>query len=124
MADTKLTLDGYANIARTQIYAGKGTKIDVNYTLDTNEYGPMHTRALSDTETPIYGKGTGVVNGEHIDTTTPAGGDYDINGDPKTPGTGRVKSLLVNEYKQNTKEYPSKQQLDLDSYALKGQFAI
>ena len=61
----------------------------------SNKYSATHTRALSDTKTPIQGKGTGVFL---EDTTTKGGGDYDINGNPEYPGSGRIKNKAINEY--------------------------
>lgn len=58
-----------------------------------NNYSPTHTKALSDQETPIKGKGTGT----YLDTQN-GGGQYDINGNPLHPGSGRVKNVAVNKY--------------------------
>ena len=52
---------------------------------NSNNYGATHTRALSDTLTPVYGKGTGVF----LDTYN-GGGDFDINGNPAAGGSGRL----------------------------------
>ena len=58
----------------------------------TNNYGVLHTRALSDTTTPIYGKGTGLF----LDTLN-GGGDYDINGNQiNFPGSGRLNAIGIN----------------------------
>ena len=58
----------------------------------TDNYGVLHTRALSDTTTPIYGKGTGIF----LDTAN-GGGDYDINGNQTNyPGSGRLNAIGIN----------------------------
>ena len=57
----------------------------------TDNYSVLHTRALSDTTTPIYGKGTGIF----LDTTH-GGGDYDINGNVNYAGSGRLNAILIN----------------------------
>jgi hypothetical protein len=57
----------------------------------TNNYGVLHTRALSDTTTPIYGKGTG----KFLDTAN-GGGDYDINGSINYAGSGRLNAISIN----------------------------
>jgi hypothetical protein len=66
-----------------------------NWTTPTNttdNYGVLHTRALSDTTTPIYGKGTGIF----LDTAN-GGGDYDINGNQTNyPGSGRLNAIGIN----------------------------
>lgn len=59
----------------------------------SNNYSALHTRALSDQTTPINGKGTGIF----MDTDN-GGGSLDIYGDPAIAGSGRLNSLLVNEY--------------------------
>ena len=65
-------------------------------------YSATHTRALSDTETPNYGKGTGVF----MDTSA-GGSSIDINGSPEAPGSGRIKNVATNEYnKDNDYETP------------------
>lgn len=58
---------------------------------NSNNYGATHTRALSDTLTPIYGKGTGVF----LDTYN-GGGDFDINGNPAAGGSGRLAAYANN----------------------------
>jgi len=63
---------------------------------DGHKYGPTHTRALSDNETPIQGKGTGIF----LDTYN-GGGDLDINGNPEVVGSGRIKNKSMNEYNEN-----------------------
>ena len=57
----------------------------------TDNYSVLHTRALSDTTTPVYGKGTGVF----LDTTN-GGGEYDINGNPSILGSGRNNAIIIN----------------------------
>jgi hypothetical protein len=58
---------------------------------NSNNYGATHTRALSDTLTPVYGKGTGVF----LDTYN-GGGDFDINGNPAAGGSGRLAAYANN----------------------------
>jgi hypothetical protein len=60
-----------------------------------SEYSSTHSRALSDEETPIHGKGTGA----EFDVNN-GGGMYDIKGDGKTPGSGREGNLKFNQYKK------------------------
>lgn len=62
----------------------------------SNQYSPTHTRALSDTATPIYGKGTG----GFLDTENySAGGEYDKNGNPAILGSGRNNAITQNQAK-------------------------
>lgn len=58
---------------------------------DANNYSSKHTRALSDQETPLYGKGTGIF----LDTYN-GGGDIDINGNPTYGGSGRIAAFANN----------------------------
>ena len=74
------------------------TKNTYNSVDDANNYGPTHSRALSDQSTPIAGKGTGIF----LDTYN-GGGDFDINGNPNMPGSGRIKNKAFNEYNENKK---------------------
>jgi hypothetical protein len=61
-----------------------------------NEYSVTHTRAMADTKTPIYGKGTG----QFLDTENyKAGGEIDINGNPSINGSGRQNALILNTAK-------------------------
>jgi hypothetical protein len=60
-----------------------------------NEYTATHTRALSDTTTPIYGKGSG----QFLDIFNygGVGGDWDINGNQaNSVGSGRNPEILLN----------------------------
>lgn len=60
-----------------------------------NEYSATHTRALSDTTTPIYGKGSGQFL--DIDNYTGVGGDWDINGNTSVSvGSGRNPQMSLN----------------------------
>lgn len=60
-----------------------------------NEYTATHTRALSDTTTPIYGKGSGGFL--DIDNYASVGGDFDINGNNTLYiGSGRNPQLTMN----------------------------
>ena len=62
-------------------------------TAPANGYSETHTRALSDTITPDFGKGTGV----SMDTTN-GGSDIDINGNPLISKSGRVGNTVINQY--------------------------
>jgi len=66
---------------------------------DSDKYSATHTRALSDSTTPVQGKGTGI----YMDTYN-GGGDLDINGNPEIVGSGRVKNKAMNAYNEN-KQY-------------------
>jgi hypothetical protein len=59
-----------------------------------NEYSPTHTRALSDSTTPVYGKGSGGFL--DIDNYGGVGGDFDINGNSSYAGSGRNPELSLN----------------------------
>lgn len=73
-----------------------------NNAADSNNYSATHTRALSDSETPVAGKGTGVF----LDTYN-GGGSLDINGNPAAAGSGRIKNVAVNQYNgNNTYQHP------------------
>ena len=56
-----------------------------------NNYTATHTRALSDQQTPVYGKGTGVF----LDTYN-GGGSFDLNGAPNAAGSGRLAAYANN----------------------------
>jgi hypothetical protein len=58
---------------------------------NSNSYTVTHTRALSDNETPVYGKGTGIF----LDIFN-GGGYDDINGVPKWAGSGRLAAYTNN----------------------------
>jgi hypothetical protein len=61
----------------------------------SNQYGATHTRALSDTNTPIYGKGSG----QFLDIYNygGVGGDWDIHGNQaNSVGSGRNPELILN----------------------------
>ena len=59
-----------------------------------DQYSPTHTRALSDTITPIYGKGTG----GFLDTGNyNAGGEFDRYGNPTIMGSGRNNAIIQNQ---------------------------
>jgi hypothetical protein len=90
MAKTKLEI--IANEARMNL------KVRNTFTgnSESEQYSRTHTRAVSDEETPIRGKGTG----KELDTR--AGGDsYDINGHASVPGSGRNGNIRVNLYNEN-----------------------
>ena len=60
-----------------------------------NNYTATHTRALSDTTTPIYGKGSGQYL--DIDNYGGVGGDWDINGNQiNSVGSGRNPAMGLN----------------------------
>ena len=69
---------------------------------DSNNYSATHTRALSDSETLVAGKGTGVF----LDTYN-GGGSLDVNGNPAAAGSGRLQNVAVNQYNGiSTYQYP------------------
>lgn len=59
-----------------------------------NNYSATHTRAIADSKTPVYGKGTGIF----LDTYN-GGGDYDVNGNPSIAGSGRLAAFANNSSK-------------------------
>jgi hypothetical protein len=59
---------------------------------DANGYSATHTKALSDQETPIKGKGTGV----YLDTYN-GGGELDVLGNPNYAGSGRLAAIAYNQ---------------------------
>jgi hypothetical protein len=81
-----------AAIAQRNILIPQNT---YNNAAAANEYGATHTRALSDTITPIYGKGSG----QFLDIFNygGVGGDLDINGNPAySIGSGRNPEIILN----------------------------
>jgi hypothetical protein len=58
-----------------------------------NSYNSKHTRAMSDDETPNFGKGTG----EFMDTKN-GGSAIDVKGNPAIPKSGREGNLKLNHY--------------------------
>lgn len=60
---------------------------------DGKGYSTTHTRAMSDAETPVNGKGTG----KYMDTDN-GGGSLDINGVPGELHSGRTSNIAMNEY--------------------------
>ena len=109
MAGTnKKTLQDYAIEKRGELSAK-----NIYNEIEGSDYTAQHTRALSDSKTPIQGKGTGIF----LDVTN-GGGDYDINGNPIIVGSGRIKNLGVNEY-GDSKPYKAP-----DTSANKGQVII
>jgi hypothetical protein len=60
---------------------------------DGKKYGETHPNALSDGDNK--GKGTGG-NADQLNTNS-GGGDWDINGNPTEPGTGRNALIARNE---------------------------
>lgn len=80
---------------------------------DSNKYSATHTRALSDQQTPVNGKGTGVF----LDTYN-GGGSMDINGNPNAAGSGRLQNKAFNQYNENNQyQHP-------DTSANEGQFSF
>lgn len=66
-----------------------------NSVAPANQYSPTHTRALSDSTTPIYGKGSGGFL--DIDNYSGVGGDWDIHGNQSNSvGSGRVPAFALN----------------------------
>jgi hypothetical protein len=60
-----------------------------------NNYTATHTRAVSDSTTPIYGKGSGQFL--DIDNYGGVGGDWDINGNQlNSAGSGRMPAFALN----------------------------
>ena len=108
MKNNKKTLQDYAIEAR-DILESKNIYTDI----EGMQYNSQHTRALSDTETPIQGKGTGV----YLDVTN-GGGSLDIYGNTTIVGSGRIKNLAINEY-GNDNPYTAP-----DTSANKGQVII
>lgn len=99
MADNKQTkLEEVAISQRASLT----TKNVYNSSDPSKNYTAKHTRALSDDETPIQGKGTGVF----LDTNN-GGGSYDIYGNPAIPGSGRKAGMSSNKYDgENTYKAP------------------
>jgi hypothetical protein len=66
-----------------------------NNAASANEYTATHTRAISDTTTPIYGKGSG--NFLDITNYQGVGGDWDVNGNQvNSVGSGRNPAFGLN----------------------------
>jgi hypothetical protein len=77
----------------------RGTLIPFNFynnVANGNGYSATHTRAKSDTETPVAGKGTG----SYMDTSN-GGGSLDVYGSSLAVGSGRLGNLTFNHYNQN-----------------------
>jgi hypothetical protein len=83
-------LESLAIVARKKTLANN----TYNNASPSNEYSATNTRALSDTKTPINGKGSG--NFLDIDNYSGVGGDLDINGNPTIFGSGRNSALINN----------------------------
>lgn len=62
----------------------------------SNNYGVNHTRAKSDSLTPVQGKGTGV----YMDTYN-GGGSIDVYGSSLYIGSGRIGNITFNQYNTN-----------------------
>ena len=66
-----------------------------NNAAQANQYTATHSRAISDTTTPIYGKGSGQFL--DIDNYAGVGGDWDINGNQANAvGSGRNPAMGLN----------------------------
>jgi hypothetical protein len=65
-----------------------------NYYADANKYSAIHTRALSDQTTPVYGKGSG----EFLDINNydGVGGQFDVIGTQTQAGSGRNQQITLN----------------------------
>ena len=77
--------------------AARATLIPINTynnVATSNEYTATHTRALSDSLTPKYGKGSGGFL--DIDNYGGVGGTFDINGNSIYAGSGRNPELALN----------------------------
>lgn len=83
-------LEAAAIIARANLIP----KNIYNNESNSNQYGDTHTRALSDTTTPVNGKGSG--NYLDIENYKGVGGVFDIFGNATNPGSGREPSLSLN----------------------------
>ena len=70
---------------------------------DGKRYKGTHPNALSDGDNK--GKGTGG-NADQLNTTS-GGGDWDINGNPAEPGTGRNALIARNESKYGSTTGPN-----------------
>lgn len=78
---------------------------------NSNNYTSTHTRALSDSQTPEYGKGnpndssidSGALGNGFYDINGAVGGSYDINGSPQIAGSGRIANVVTNPYNFNQK---------------------
>lgn len=66
-----------------------------NNAASPNEYNATHTRALSDTSTPIYGKGSGLFL--DINNYGGVGGEWDVQGNQlNSVGSGRNPQITLN----------------------------
>lgn len=83
-------LEAAAIIARASLIP-KNTYNDVD---NSTRYGDTHTRALSDTTTPVNGKGSGGFL--DIENYKGVGGSLDIFGNPENKGGGRDPLLTLN----------------------------
>lgn len=84
-------LEVYAIQARAQLLPANV----YNNNAPANEYTATHTRAISDSLTPVQGKGSG--NFLDIDNYAGVGGDFDINGNQAiSAGSGRNPELTLN----------------------------
>jgi hypothetical protein len=81
-----------AAITQRNILIPKNTYNNVSV---SNNYGATHTRAVSDTTTPIHGKGSG----QFLDIFNygGVGGEWDVNGNQANSiGSGRNPELTLN----------------------------
>ena len=76
---------------------------------NSNNYTATHTRALSDSQTPVHGKGnpndgsieSSALGGGYYNISGPVGGSYDINGSPSMVGSGRIGNVTKNSFNFN-----------------------
>ncbi len=76
---------------------------------NSNNYAATHTKALSDSQTPVHGKGNpndssidnGALGGGFYNISGALGGSYDINGNPAIVGSGRIANVTKNGYNFN-----------------------
>ena len=80
-------LEQAAIVARNTLIAING----YDNAADANNYTATHTKALSDQQTPVKGKGTGVF----LDTYN-GGGSLDIYGSSNAAGSGRLAAFANN----------------------------
>ena len=85
-------LEEAAIAARQQLI----TSNSFNNFANENNYSATHTKAMSDEETPIHGKGTGI----NFDTYN-GGGYNDIYGVANAAGSGRIANLATNQFSPN-----------------------
>ncbi len=99
MAEDKQSKLEKIAIDQRQSQLTKNTYTDAD---PSKNYTGKHTRALSDDETPVNGKGTGVF----MDTNN-GGSSVDIYGNMQFAGSGRKAALASNKFDpENTYKQP------------------